>query len=140
MADIDVVRRFYEDFCNKRQLDLADELMTAGHQYHDPNVPAGVGPAAMAEVIGTYQRGVDGNWDVRDLMASGDRVVARWIGRGTHIGDINGIPPTGRKVEVDAISIHRMEDGKIAENWTVWDTLGFLRQLGVIPEAAAAAV
>jgi steroid delta-isomerase-like uncharacterized protein len=112
--------------------------MTPGHQYHDPNVPAGVGPAAMAEVIGTYQTGVDGFWEVQDLVASGDRVVARWIGRGTHIGELNGMPPTGRKVEVDAISIHRMENGKIAENWTVWDTLGFLRQLGVIPEPAAA--
>ena len=46
---------------------------------------------------------------------------------------MNGIPPTGNKVRVDAISIHRVEDGKIAETWQVWDTLGFLQQLGVVP-------
>jgi predicted ester cyclase len=46
---------------------------------------------------------------------------------------VNGIPPTGNAVRVDAISIHRMEDGKIAETWEVWDTLGFLQQLGVVP-------
>jgi predicted ester cyclase len=46
---------------------------------------------------------------------------------------VNGIPPTGAKIDVSAISIHRMHDGKIAETWEVWDTLGFLQQLGVVP-------
>jgi predicted ester cyclase len=46
----------------------------------------------------------------------------------------NDIAPTGNKVEVDAISIHRVQDGKIAETWQVWDTLGFLQQLGVVPK------
>ena len=57
----------------------------------------------------------------------------RWTGSGTHVGDLMGIAPTGRSIEVDAISIHRMESGRIAETWQVWDTLGFLRQLGVVP-------
>lgn len=60
-------------------------------------------------------------------------MVVRWTGSGTHIGEVNGIAPTGEKVEVDAISIHRMAGGKIAETWEVWDTLGFLQQLGAIP-------
>ena len=51
------------------------------------------------------------------------------------MGEINGIPATGNKVKVDAISIHRMEDSKIAETWEVWDTLGFLQQLGVVPSS-----
>ena len=52
---------------------------------------------------------------------------------GTYVGEINGIPPTNKKVWVDAISIHRMAGDKIAETWEVWDTLGFLQQLGVVP-------
>jgi predicted ester cyclase len=48
---------------------------------------------------------------------------------------MNGIPPTGKDVRVDAISIFRMDGGKIAEMWEVWDTLGFLQQLGVVPAA-----
>jgi predicted ester cyclase len=52
------------------------------------------------------------------------------------VGEINGIPPTGKKVSVSAISIHQMRDGKIAETWEVWDTLGFLQQLGVVPAMA----
>ena len=57
----------------------------------------------------------------------------RWTGSGTHVGEINGIPATGKKISVDAITIHRMEGGKIAESWEVWDTLGFLQQLGAVP-------
>ena len=102
---------------------------------HDPQVPAGVGPAAMADVVSVYQKGVDGHWAIEEIFSVGDRVTVRWTGSGTHIGEVNGIPPTGNKVKVDAISIHRMNNGKVAETWEVWDTLGFLQQLGVVPTA-----
>jgi predicted ester cyclase len=49
------------------------------------------------------------------------------------VGEVNGIPATGNKIRVDAITIHRLDDGKIAETWDVWDTLGFLQQIGVVP-------
>ena len=52
---------------------------------------------------------------------------------GTHVGEINGIPPTGRSVRVDAIAIHKVTGGKIAESWEVWDTLGFRQQIGAVP-------
>ena len=61
-------------------------------------------------------------------------MVVRWTGSGTHIGEVNGVPPTGKPIRVDAISVHRMVDGKIAETWEVWDTLGFLQQIGVVPQ------
>jgi predicted ester cyclase len=60
-------------------------------------------------------------------------VVVRLTGSGKHVGEVNGIPPSGRPISVDAISIHRIEGGKIAETWEVWDTLGFLQQIGVVP-------
>ena len=128
-----VVRRFYEELCNGRQLDLAGELLTQGHRYHDPNSPAAVGPEAMAEIVSVYQNGVEGHWNIRDILSTGDRVAVRWTGTGRHTGDVMGIAATGSTVEVEAISIHRLENGRIAETWTVWDTLGFLRQLGAVP-------
>jgi steroid delta-isomerase-like uncharacterized protein len=88
----------------------------------------------MAEVIRPYQEGVNGHWAIQEMFSTPDRVIVRWVGSGTHVGEINGIPPTGRSVKVNAISIHRMRDGKIAETWVVWDTLGFLQQLGVVPQ------
>jgi steroid delta-isomerase-like uncharacterized protein len=128
-----VVRRFYDQMCNERKNELAEELFSADHALHDPQIPAGIGPAAMADVVATYQNSVDGHWAIEELFSNDDRVVVRWTGSGTHVGDVNGIPATGKTIRVDAISIHRMAGGKIAETWEVWDTLGFLQQLGVVP-------
>ena len=127
-----VVRRFYEEMNNDRKNELAPDLFTADHQFHDPQVPAGQGPQAIAEGVSAYQTGVEGHWQVEDIFSTDDKVVGRWTGSGTHTGEINGIPPTGKQISVDAISIHRCKDGKIAETWEVWDTLGFLQQLGVV--------
>ena len=132
-SDEAVVRRFYEQMCNERKNEIASELFTADHTMHDPQVPAGGGPAGMVEVVSVYQRGVEGHWGIADIFSTADRVVVRWTGSGTHVGEVNGIPATGKKIRVDAITIHRMEGGKIAESWEVWDTLGFLQQLGVVP-------
>ena len=134
-SDEAVVRRYYDQMCNERKNELAPELFTADHRMHDPQVPAGDGPDGMAATVSAYQQGVDGNWGVEEIFSTGDRVVVRWTGTGTHVGEMNGIPPTGRKISVDAISIHRMADGRIAETWEVWDTLGFLQQLGIVPAA-----
>jgi steroid delta-isomerase-like uncharacterized protein len=132
-TDEAVVKRFYEQMCNERKNELAAELFTAEHQMHDPQVPTGQGPRGMAETVSVYQEGVNGHWGIDEIFSTGDRVVVRWTGSGTHVGEVNGIPPTGKKIRVDAITIHRMNNGKIAETWEVWDTLGFLQQLGVMP-------
>jgi steroid delta-isomerase-like uncharacterized protein len=134
-SDEAVVRRYYDQMCNERKNELAPELFTADHRMHDPQVPAGDGPDGMAATVSAYQQGVDGHWGVEEIFSTGDRVVVRWTGTGTHVGEMNGIPPTGRTISVDAISIHRMAGGRIAETWEVWDTLGFLQQLGVVPAA-----
>jgi steroid delta-isomerase-like uncharacterized protein len=132
-ADEAVVRRFYEQMNNERKNELAPELFTESHVMHDPQVPSGTGPQGMVDTVATYQTAVDGHWNIEEIFSADDRVVVRWTGSGTHVAELNGIPPTGKKISVDAITIHRMESGKIAETWEVWDTLGFLQQLGVVP-------
>lgn len=128
-----VVRRFYEEMNNGRKLELAEDLFTTDHVMHDPQVPCGPGPTGIADVVRTYQDGVDGHWEIVELLSAGNRVVVRWTGTGTHKGELNGIPATGRPVRVDAITIHRLADNRIAETWEVWDTLGLLQQIGVVP-------
>ena len=128
-----VVRRFYEEMNNGRKLELAPELFTVDHQMHDPQVPTPVGPDGMAATVRVYQDGVQGHWQIEDIFSTDDKVVVRWTGSGTHVGEVNGVPATGKSVRVDAITIHRMAEGKIAETWEVWDTLGFLQQIGVVP-------
>src|SRR4051812_31195239 len=69
-----VVRRFYEQMNNERKNELADELFTADHRMHDPQVPAAVGPDGMVGAVSTYQEGVDGHWAIEEIFSTGDRV------------------------------------------------------------------
>jgi steroid delta-isomerase-like uncharacterized protein len=77
-------------------------------------------------------------WRIDDLIAEGDKVVARTTMTGTHLGDFFGIPPTGRSVTLTGVHIMRVADGKIAEHWGNNDDLGLMRQLGALPEPAHA--
>ena len=70
---------------------------------------------------------------LEDDMAEGDRVVTRWIGQGTHQGELMGIAPTGNQVTITGITIHRIEDTKIVEEWSNWDALGLMQQIGAVP-------
>jgi ketosteroid isomerase-like protein len=136
-----VPRRFVDEVCNARKLAVADELFAADHRYNDPGSPwVGQGPAGIKDVIGVYHRGIkDARWDVHEITATGDTVVLRWSGSGTHTGELLGIAPTNRKVRVDGIWIFRVAGGKIIESWNCWDTLGMLQQLGVVPQLGAKA-
>lgn len=134
MADNEaVVRSWFDDFANGRKLDMASELMTSDYTYHDPHAPSEPGPDGMVETIRPYQDALNGRWEIHDLVASGDKVAVRWSGHGTHSGEVMGIAPTGNEIEVEALSLFRLRNGKIAEHWAVWDTLTMLQQLGVVP-------
>jgi steroid delta-isomerase-like uncharacterized protein len=77
--------------------------------------------------------------EAEDVLASGDKVVARVRATGTHQGDFMGMPATGRAVEVQLIDIIRFgEDGLAHEHWGIFDALGMMQQLGAIPAPAPA--
>lgn len=134
-----VVRRWFEEVCNGRKAAVADAIFTSDHQYHDPSSPGiAVGPEGMKHLAATYYTAFgDAHWTIDEMIAIDDTVVTRWTGAGTHTRELNGIPPTGRRVTVPGIWVARIRDGKIAESWDVWDTLGMLQQLGVVPQLAA---
>jgi steroid delta-isomerase-like uncharacterized protein len=135
-GNVAVVRRFFEEMCNGRRLDLAAAIFASDCKFHDTQIPGIVGPQAIAETVKVYQTGVEGHWTIEDIFPSSDDLVTvRWTGSGVHTGTVMGIPPTGRPIRVDAISVFRMAGGKVAETWEVWDTLGFLQQIGVVPKA-----
>jgi len=75
----------------------------------------------------------DLHFTVEDMIAEGDKVVARLTARGTQAGAFMGIPPTGKQASITAIDINHMAGGKSVEHWLEMDTLGLLQQLGVIP-------
>jgi steroid delta-isomerase-like uncharacterized protein len=77
----------------------------------------------------------DTSFSVEDLIAEGDKVVSRYTVTGTHQGETEEFgPPTGRQVELKGITIHRIEGGKIVEEWNQYDNLSILQQLGLAPE------
>lgn len=77
----------------------------------------------------------DGKWILDDAVADGDKVVARYTFRGTHQGELLGIPATGKQVMMTGITIYRIVNGQFAEIWESYDKFGLLQQLGVLPAA-----
>ena len=133
-------RRLMEEAFNAGNLDVVDELVATGFVNHDPATPeSAVGPdAAKANISGYRAAFPDLRIKVEDQIADGDRVVTRWSAKGTHQGELLGIPPTGKQSTVTGITIDLFVDGRIAESWSNWDTLGMLQQLGVVPALATA--
>jgi steroid delta-isomerase-like uncharacterized protein len=75
--------------------------------------------------------------DPEDVISSGDKVVARARATGTHQGEFMGMPPTGRRVDVQLVDIIRFgDDGLAHEHWGVFDALAMMQQLGAIPEGS----
>ncbi len=76
----------------------------------------------------------DARFPLYDLIAEGDRVVARWGLQGSHRAEFMGVPPTGRRVEVTGMVIYRLAGGEIVEYWGNFDTLGLMQQLGALTD------
>lgn len=80
-----------------------------------------------------YKAFPDYHVTVEDQIAEGERVVTRWTCHGTHEGEFQGMPPTGKKMAMSEITIFRIANGKLVEGWSNLDMLGALQQLGAIP-------
>ena len=95
-----------------------------------PGVPAG--PEGMKDSVRMFRAAFpDIRVTIHDTLAEGDKVVIRATASGTHMGELMGIPATGRRIAVDEIHIVRCVDGKVVEHWGVEDSLGMMRQLGL---------
>jgi hypothetical protein len=134
-----VFRRFFEEMCNGRRLDLAEEIIHPDWELYEPHDPPAHGREGAIATVRLYQESVDGRWEVKEMLSQGDKVVTRWVGHGVHNAELMGIPPTGRELHVDAITIHTIKDGMIIRHDGVWDALGMLQQLGVVEAPVAAA-
>jgi predicted ester cyclase len=140
MADAKlIVKRLIEEPW-KGNRDVIDEYAAPGYVGHDSAAPEPHrGPAGLRANFEKYIAGFpDGRITVDDQIAEGDKVATRWTGRGAQTGEIAGIAPTGKEVTVSGMTISKLEGGLVVEEWTTWDTLGMLVQLGAIPEPARA--
>ena len=138
--NIAVSRQLLEDVFNEGKLDLIDELCADGYVGHDPVVGDEDREASKRTIAGYRESFPDIHFTVLDAFGVGDKVVIRWSGVGTFENELMGQAPTGESGEpVEGINIDRFEDGKVAESWTQWDTLRFMKNIGAMPEPAAAA-
>lgn len=130
--NLTTVRRFYEEVFDRGNTDAADEFL-ATDVVHEGS------PARREPGLEGFKRSLarlreafpDIRVTIEDLFAVEDKVVVRWTDRGTHQGRFLGMPPTGKLVSAGGITIFRFKGGKIVEQWTNWDTLSLMTQLGL---------
>jgi len=128
-----LVRRFYEEVFNQRNLALVDHLFTTNHVFHNPPTTLH-GREEFKQLLSLYITAFpDARFTVEEEIAEGERVASRYTFRGTHQGELMGIPPTGKQVAVTGMIINRIVNGKSEEGWLNFDALGMLQQLGVVP-------
>ena len=129
-----VMHRFVE-FINTASKELAEELVSGEAVFHAPGRSEPVrGPQGYLEIIGMMRSGFpDIQWTLEEMIAENDKVAARFIMRGTHQGAFFGVPPTGKKIQVQAMNIYGLKDGKFVEERGQPDLFSLLQQIGAVP-------
>jgi steroid delta-isomerase-like uncharacterized protein len=128
-----LIRRFYAEI-DKGNIDAMDELVAEGYVNHDPPPFPGLtqGREGLKQAFEMFWKATPGHHLIDDQVAEGDRVVTRLRAVGKHEGELAGIPASGNDLDVKAVAIHRIEDGRIVEHWSAVDSATMLGQLGAI--------
>ena len=122
-----VVRQYFDSWGTK-------EMLALDFIAHMPGVPEPMNREAFVQFQGVILSAFpDFAPTLEDQIAEGDKVVNRLVFHGTHKGDFQVIPPTGKRVTITAITIERVAGGKIVEHWIDFDALGMMQQLGAVP-------
>ncbi len=135
------MRRFYDEVMNKGNLELLSSLLANDFQEHSPLPDQRPGVEGLKEGLTSFRKGFpDLHYEVDDLIAEGDKVVARVSYGGTHQGEFGGFPASGKKFKVMGIDIVSFNaEGKAVGHWSGDDAqLKMMQQLGAIPEAPQA--
>jgi steroid delta-isomerase-like uncharacterized protein len=130
----EIARQAFEKVLSKGNLDLVDTLVADDYVGHSP-LEVSHGPEDVKQFVTMLRNAFpDMEVTVEDQVADGDKVATRWTCRGTHKGEFQGMAPTGEEITMTGISMFRMANGKIVEEWAIPDMLGVLQQVGAVPE------
>jgi steroid delta-isomerase-like uncharacterized protein len=129
-----LVRRAVEEVWNRGNFAIVDELVASDLVIHASTPGDEIhGPEGVRQFYAALHAAFpDIHFTIEDQIAEGDRVVTRWSARATHAGEYQGIPPTGKRLQLTGIDIDRIVGGKVVECWPITDELSLLRQLGVV--------
>lgn len=132
----EIVRRFVQEVWNEGKLDVADEVLAADYIEHPstPNEAKPVephGPGVMKRFVQMFRGAFpDMIFTIEQMVAEDDKVAILLVGRGTHEGELHGMPPSGKRVTIGGTAIHRIEGNKIVETYQVVDRLSLREQIG----------
>lgn len=135
-----ILRRALDEIWNKGNLAAADDVASPNFIVHTnmPGIPGHPDIEQMKQSVAIYRTAFpDLNTTFDAMVAEGDMIAVRFTAHGTHRGSLLGIAPTGKEATVANITIYRMAEGRIVEQWGMTDSLGLLRQLGIAPPLAA---
>ena len=132
---ITVARRYFEEVWNLGKVEVLDDLLAPDYVNHTPSFGSPPpGPDGLKPIVLAMRRAFpDLHFTIEDVVATPNAIVIRTTMTGTHQGDLFGIAPTHRRVNVTQIQIERVRGGRIVEHWRVTDELTLMRQLGVVP-------
>ncbi|HEY98384.1 MAG TPA: ester cyclase [Dehalococcoidia bacterium] len=127
------IRRFWEEVFNKRKLELIDGLFTEDYIYHGAAGQDIHGREGLKQFLAMYFNAFPDLYaEVEDVFGEGDKIASRAMCRGTHKGDLMGMPPTGKQIAIRVICTNRFSGSKIAEDWELPDLFGMMQQLGAM--------
>ena len=130
-----LARDSWERIVNQRDLDAIEEIYAPDLVWHEPDQDIRGYEQGRQFASTFFDAFPDINITVEDAIAEGDQVATRYTIRGTHRGETEEFgPPTERQMELEGITIHRIEGGKIVEEWGRYDNLSVMQQLGLVPE------
>ena len=133
MANASEIHRQCLDAWNRRDWEAMRSLMHADYRYTGPDGKERIGPEAGLELAKMYARAFpDGKFEVKDTFVAGNTSVCEFIARGTHKGDLNGIAPTHKNIEIRICNVMELRDGKAYREREYFDVLTMMTQLGVI--------
>ena len=128
----------YVEMLNTHKPDLVDRFVAEDYINHNDFVADG--RQANRQFWTAFFTGLpDVSVTMEDLIISGDRVVGRFIYRGTHTGDFLGIPAGGKPVEMRSIDIWRVQNGMFVEHWDELNLMQMFQQIGALPPLGSAA-
>jgi predicted ester cyclase len=130
-----IVRRWIETFNNPYTPQTEVDVLAPDYVAHAPGLPGPLDLEAWTQFTASFVEAFpDLRLTVEDVFSSEGMVAARVSFLGTHRGEFQSIPPTGKQVAFSSIEIDRIVDGKVAEHWFEMDLLGLMGQLGAIPD------
>lgn len=127
-----IAGRFIKEVINEGNMQSVDALVAPEYVYHGPNGEDAHGPEGLKRIVGELRKGFpDLKVHPHKLIAEGDYITLRYTLEGTHQDTFYGIPATRRRVNVQGMVMSRIENGRVMEDWEMYDVPLFMRQLGV---------